>query len=51
MTKIIKDLRKEGYIDNSTAVVLSELEISDATLSVAKKINPKETIKGFLEQF
>lgn len=46
MTKIIKELRKEGYISDDTAVVLSDLEISEKTLEIAKKINKKETIKN-----
>ena len=48
MINIIKQLRKEGYISDNTAVILSDLEISDETISVAKKINKKETIIGFL---
>ena len=51
MIKIIKELRKEGYITDDTAVILSDLEISDNTLEIAKKINNKETIKGFFEEF
>ena len=51
MIKIIKELRKEGYISDNTAVILSDLEISDNTLEIAKKINKKETIKGFFEEF
>lgn len=51
MIKIIKELRKEGYITDNTAVILSNLEISDSTLEIVKKINKKETIKGFLEEF
>ena len=46
MTKIIKELRKEGYISDDTAVILSDLEISEKTLEIAKKINKKETIKN-----
>lgn len=41
MIKIIKELRKEGYILDETAVILSDLEISDNTLDIAKKINKK----------
>ena len=51
MIKIIKELRKEGYITDDTAVILSDLEISDNTLEIAKKINNKETIKGFFKEF
>ena len=51
MIKIIKELRKEGYITDDTAVILSDLEISENTLHVAKKINKKETIKDFVEKF
>ena len=51
MIKIIKELRKEGYITDDTAVILSDLEISDNTFKIAKKINNKETIKGFFEEF
>lgn len=51
MIKIIKELRKEGYITDNTAVILSNLEISDSTLEIVKKINKKATIKGFLEEF
>ena len=51
MIKIIKELRKEGYIHDNTAVILSDLEISDNTLEIAKKTNKKETIKGFFEEF
>jgi hypothetical protein len=51
MIKIIKELRKEGYITDDTAVILSDLEISENTLNVAKKINKKETIKDFVEKF
>ena len=51
MIKIIKELRKEGYITDDTAVILSDLEISDNTLEIAKKMNKKETIKGFFEEF
>lgn len=46
MTKIIKELRKEGYISDDTAVILSDLEISEKTFEIAKKINKKETIKN-----
>ena len=51
MIKIIKELRKEGYITDDTAVILSDLEISENTINVAKKMNKKETIKGFVEEF
>ncbi len=51
MIKIIKDLRKEGHIADNTAVILSDLEISENTLIILKKINKKETIKGFFEEF
>lgn len=51
MIKIIKELRKEGYITDDTAVILSNLEISDKTLEIVKKINNKETIKCFFEVF
>ena len=51
MIKIIKDLRKEGYIAYDTAIILSDLEISENALIISKKINKKETIKGFLEEF
>ena len=47
MIKIINELRKEGYISDETAVILSGLEISEATMSIAKKINKKDIIKGF----
>ena len=46
-----KCLRNEGYLSNDTAVILSNLEISCEALDIAKKINPKETIKGLLEEF
>jgi len=51
MIKIIRELRKEGHITDDTAVILSNLEISENTLNMAKKINKKETIKGFAEEF
>ena len=51
MVKIVKELRKEGYISDDTAVIISDLEISDNTLEIAKKINKKETIQGFFEAF
>ena len=51
MIKIVKELRKEGYISDDTAVIISDLEISDNTLEIAKKINKKETIQGFFEAF
>ena len=51
MIKMIKDLRKEGYIAHDTAVILSDLEISENALNISKKINKKEAIKGFLEEF
>ena len=51
MIKIIRELRKEGYITEDTAVILSDLEISENTVNIAKKINKKETIKGFVEEF
>ena len=51
MIKIIRELRKEGHITDDTAVILSNLEISENTLNIAKKINKKETIKGFAEEF
>ena len=51
MIKIIKELRKEGYITDDTAVILSDLEISENALNVAKKINKKETIKYFVKKF
>jgi hypothetical protein len=51
MIKVIRELRKEGYITDDTAVILSDLEISEKTLSIAKKINKKETIKGFVDEF
>ena len=51
MIKIVKELRKEGYISDDTAVIISALEISDNTLEIAKKINKKETIQGFFEAF
>ena len=51
MIKIVKKLRKEGYILDETAVILSDLEISDNTLEIAQNINNKETIKGFLDYF
>lgn len=51
MIKIIRELRKEGHITDDTAVILSNLEISENTLNIAKKINKKETIKGFTEEF
>lgn len=47
MVKIVKELRKEGYIPDSTAVIISDLEISETTFNIAQKINKKETIKGF----
>ncbi|MBO5915160.1 MAG: hypothetical protein J6Q72_07410, partial [Clostridia bacterium] len=51
MIKVIRELRKEGYIIDDTAVILSELEISENTLNIAKKINKKEVIKDFVEKF
>ena len=51
MIKIIKKLRKEGYIADDITVILSNLEISDKTLEIVKKINNKETIKCFFEVF
>ena len=51
MVKIVKELRKEGYISDDIAVIVSDLEISDNTLEIAKKINKKETIQGFFEAF
>lgn len=51
MIKIIKELRKEGYIADDIIVILSNLEISDKTLEIVKKINNKETIKCFFEVF
>ncbi len=51
MIKIIKELRDLGYINDGTAVILSSLEISENTFSIAKKINSKDTIKGFFEEF
>ena len=51
MIKIIKELRKEGYIADDITVILSNLEISDKTLEIVKKINNKETIKCFFEVF
>ena len=51
MIKIIKELRKEGYIADDITVILSNLEISDKTLEIIKKINNKETIKCFFEVF
>mgnify|MGYP003306595389 CR=1 FL=1 len=50
MIKIIKELRKEEYISDNTAVILSDLEISENTLEIARKVNKKETIKGFFEE-
>lgn len=51
MNKIIEELRKEGYIADDITVILSNLEISDKTLEILKKINNKETIKCFFEVF
>lgn len=51
MIKIIKELRKEGYFLDTTAVILSDLEISENTFEIAKKINKKEIIKGFFNEF
>lgn len=51
MIKIIKELRKEGYISDETAVILSDLEISYKTLEIAKKINKAEAIKEFIDSF
>ena len=51
MIKIIKELRKEEYIADDITVILSNLEISDKTLEIVKKINNKETIKCFFEVF
>ncbi|MDD4213038.1 MAG: hypothetical protein PHY42_06585 [Bacilli bacterium] len=51
MIKIIRELRKEGYITDDITVILSDLEIRDKTLEIAKKINNKETINGLLEEF
>ena len=51
MIKIIKESRREGYIADDITVILSNLEISDKTLEIVKKINNKETIKCFFEVF
>ena len=40
-----------GELHDDIAVILSDLEISDNTLEIAKKMNKKETIKGFFEEF
>ena len=45
MIKIIKELRKEGYIADDITVILSNLEISDKTLEIVKKINNKENTR------
>ena len=47
----IYELRKEGYISDDIAVILSDLEVSEITLEIAKKTNKKETIKGFFEEY
>ena len=49
MIRIIKELRKEGLISEQTAVILSDLEVSEKTLEIAKKINNKDTVKGFFD--
>ena len=48
MINIIKELRKEGYIDDSTSVILSNLEVSDKTLEIANKINKNRDYIDFL---
>ena len=40
-----------AQIKNDGLDILSDLEISENTLHVAKKINKKETIKDFVEKF
>ncbi len=49
MIQIIKELRKEGLISDQTAVILSDLEVSENTFEIAKKINKKDIVKGFFE--
>lgn len=48
MINIIKELRKEGYIEDSTSVILSNLEVSDKTLEIANKINKNRNYIDFL---
>ena len=48
MIKIIKELRVAGYINDSTAVIISALELSENTFNIAKKINKKEIINPFI---
>ena len=47
MVKIIKELRKEEIISSNTAIILSTLEITSNTITIAKKINNREIIKDF----
>ena len=49
MIKIIKELRVAGYINDSTAVIISALELSENTFNIAKKINKKEIINPFIK--
>ena len=49
MTKIIKELRKEELISDHVAVILSDLEVSEKTFEIAKKINKQDIVKGFLK--
>ena len=49
MTKIIKELRKEELISDHVAVILSDLEVSEKTFEIAKKINKQDIVKGFFE--
>lgn len=51
MIKIIKELRTKGYINENTAVIISALEISKSTFDIAKKINPKNVIDPFIQNF
>lgn len=48
MINIIKELRKEGYIEDSTSVILSNLEVSDKTIEIANKINKNRNYIDFL---
>ena len=48
MINIIKELRKEGYIDDSTSVILSNLEVSDKTLEIVNNINKNREYIDFL---
>ena len=51
MIKIIKEIRKEGHVSDNLAIIISDLEVSENTIKIAKKINKKEVIKGFIDEY